>query len=576
MYSECTESCEQCSVGVVLCRRCVITCQLGRQVLYSAITTLEILCRGRTCVGSARTAANMLERLPAELLLHIADALGSLRDVDSLGRVCRQLYGVLDAYLYERNAARFRSDALVWAASHGQEATARKCIQTVGVDVNTTACIGNATSTSIPITGTTRRRQQQQQQLMSACHPLVLAVRHEHAAVVKALLAVDEIDVNWQDGGKGRTALAWAAAEGRAAMVELLLQLARGIDVNCVDIEARMTPLALAASRGHVAVVRLLLARPEVDVNLTGAAAAASAAAAAAAAAAATAATATATAPAAGVPPLDPQIARGYTPLMLALSAGHMEVARLILKRADVDVNVTSSEGWNALRLAILHERTGIAKALLRDGRMQVDAAVAAPQSGRLDTPLMMVVEQGNVELADILLKRNAAAAGAAVDMRDIYGNTPLLAAAKGGSVALFQILLDRTTRHGLQSVDREGNSCLALAVAHGHPALVEYLLSRVDELSPDLPNHAGETPLILAANRGFAVILKLLLDRAGGSVNVNHADNRGRTAWDHARLQGYKRHPRYKHYVAIQRLLSQKGARLKKRGMFRFSLVGP
>lgn len=42
-----------------------------------------------------------------------------------MARTCRGLYEVLDPYLYRHNARQSRSSALLWAADHRQEATAR-------------------------------------------------------------------------------------------------------------------------------------------------------------------------------------------------------------------------------------------------------------------------------------------------------------------------------------------------------------------------------------------------------------------------------------------------------------------
>ncbi|KAL2214826.1 hypothetical protein M432DRAFT_628747 [Thermoascus aurantiacus ATCC 26904] len=46
-----------------------------------------------------------------------------------MARTCRGLYEVLDPYLYRHNARQSRSSALLWAADHRQEATARKALE---------------------------------------------------------------------------------------------------------------------------------------------------------------------------------------------------------------------------------------------------------------------------------------------------------------------------------------------------------------------------------------------------------------------------------------------------------------
>ena len=68
----------------------------------------------------------------------------------------------------------------------------------------------------------------------------------------------------------GRTALHYAATNGRTAVVELLL--ATGAELNAED-DNKVRPLHTAAYAGHTAVVLLLLKEKEADVNATSAAA---------------------------------------------------------------------------------------------------------------------------------------------------------------------------------------------------------------------------------------------------------------------------------------------------------------
>ncbi|RAL07964.1 uncharacterized protein BO97DRAFT_332512, partial [Aspergillus homomorphus CBS 101889] len=70
-----------------------------------------------------------LVRLPTELMYMIVASLDFQHDINSLARSSRQLYAILNPYLYRRDSTQHESWALLWAAKHGKEATSRKCIE---------------------------------------------------------------------------------------------------------------------------------------------------------------------------------------------------------------------------------------------------------------------------------------------------------------------------------------------------------------------------------------------------------------------------------------------------------------
>jgi ankyrin repeat protein len=126
-----------------------------------------------------------LLNLPNELLRYISECLESERDINTIARTNRRLYSLLDIYLYDYNVQQSGSSALLWAAEHGQEATAQKLLKR---KANIQATNENAEA------------------------PLLLAAGNGHMEVVKMLL--DEgAEINAR-GDFHATALQAASAGG--------------------------------------------------------------------------------------------------------------------------------------------------------------------------------------------------------------------------------------------------------------------------------------------------------------------------------------------------------------------------
>lgn len=86
--------------------------------------------------------------------------------------------------------------------------------------------------------------------------PLMVAVIHNHSAVVSALIAAGaNIDARDEEG---RSALLFAAHKGLVDIVQMLL--AKGADPNTKSFNGN-SPLILAANFGHLEILRTLIAR---------------------------------------------------------------------------------------------------------------------------------------------------------------------------------------------------------------------------------------------------------------------------------------------------------------------------
>jgi uncharacterized protein len=318
-----------------------------------------------------------------------------------------------------------------------------------------------------------------------------------------------KVDAREQWGGQ--TALIWAAAQGQAPMVRLLL--AKGADPNAraavrdwqrrITAEGRpkdmnrggLTALLYAAREGHVECIRELI-KGRAALNLT-----------------------------------DPD---GTTPLVLALMNGHWDAAKVLIE-AGADVNQWDLYGQNPLYMAVdiktiesggrvelpSYDRTTaheVLQLLLAKGanpnlqlklrppfRNVPQDRLADPMLTTGATPLLRAAKAGDAESVKLLL-----AHGALVDLPNVLGHTPLMAAAGSG-------------RGNVPTRGRSKSEAQALETVR-----------LLKEAGADVNHRAvdGDAAVHGAAIHGWNEVLKLL---ASYGANLDVADKDGMTPIDYA-----------------------------------------
>lgn len=355
---------------------------------------------------------------------------------------------------------------LLLAALRGNEKVVAILIQQPDVDIDCRHPIGNRT-------------------------PLSWAAECGQDEVVKLLLDSPKcVDVNSLDINN-RTPLCWASGTGKDTVVELLLAAKQQVNFNCKDSEHGQTPLHWAVERGHVRVVELLLGVDGLDVECTN--------------------------------------NFDWTPLALAARDGQEEMVRMLVARADVEVDrVHARYRGTPLNYAAGFGHLAIVQFLLDTGRVVVDNQDRDSQTG-----LARAAASGFDDIVRLLLQY-----GADVNLPDDKDHTPLYWAAQHGNWEVVNTLL------GIEGVDvnrpdsQDRRSPLSIAAEYGNLEVVEALLAD-DRVVVDSPDNANRTPLSYGAESGVSDIVRMLLARAG--VDVNRKDsNLGQSPLFWAAEQGH------------------------------------
>ncbi|KAL4894088.1 ankyrin repeat-containing domain protein [Aspergillus ambiguus] len=306
------------------------------------------------------------------------------------------------------------------------------------------------------------------------------------AHIIQMLLTRVDMEPDIEDQS-GCTPLGWAAARGRDDACRVLLDYGAYIDHRD---HMKRTPLWYAVVNNHESVCVLLMERgAALDI-------------------------------------LDDQ---RRTPLFQAVLNGwHDQCCLLLTKGAKA--NIYDVEGSTPLVYAAAANRGRICQLLLEHGA----DINSRDREGR--SPLWLVREEAEIEHKELgyaalrwaVEKDDEDSAiilrhyGANLMSRDLYGRTPLHAAAMQGKSRLVEILLDETN---MDAKDYKGKTALRLAVDEGHESVVRLLLDKGADIHSR--GMRSRTPLERALGSEPSMIAQLFKEQNEGRLHPAEGSSR-------------------------------------------------
>ncbi|CAG9466439.1 unnamed protein product [Pedinophyceae sp. YPF-701] len=197
------------------------------------------------------------------------------------------------------------------------------------------------------------------------------------------------------------------------------------------------------------------------------------------------------------------------TPLIAACKDGRGKVVlQLVLHERDFDVNARDSSGRTALMHAVVRDHRHAVVHLVRDARVDINAADADDGT----TPLMAAIASGALETVDLLVHD----ARTDVLARDKQDATAILYAARHGNTHAVQAILARAPA-AIGAADAAGQTCLHAAAIGAADAAGRTCLHAAAESAP--------VDVVAAVLRGGAEVPSMFNEL------LNAKDRRGWTA---------------------------------------------
>ncbi|KAJ6120562.1 hypothetical protein N7523_004842 [Penicillium sp. IBT 18751x] len=446
-----------------------------------------------------------LLNLPTEILLMIADHCESQHDINSIVKVNRYLWGVINLHLYRYNIVHHEGKGLNRAALKDLPNSARNFIlagirdkiphwdrtplslasQLGNVPVLSTLLKAGASPNFHPKKGVEKYIWPSYRE-----SPLSLASAGGHEIAVK-LLIQHGADVNYKFEGETSTPLHMAALRGHNSVISLLL--GHGADAEAT-INESMRPLHSAFHSHHIDAFRLLLAKTKVQ---------------------------TSDIPdfiskwefLAAVMATDTESTinvnyreNGKPILHIAASGGYRDSAKILIGRG-ADIEAEDHKGMTALHVGVSRAQKDMVDLLLELGAdfTRTDHRGNTPLHHAADT--RRIWKLSKEAIATALLQK-----GADIEARNNHLETPLWHAVRKRSEDITRLLIEKGA--DIEPRNRRGETPFICAVRQKSPSVAQLLIEK--GCDTQVANNKGRTALDIAKSQVNMPMFRLV------SANVN------------------------------------------------------
>lgn len=212
---------------------------------------------------------------------------------------------------------------------------------------------------------------------------------------------------------------------------------------------------------------------------------------------------------------------KGYTPLHLAITSGHIEMIDELLKNPETDLNLLTSDCKSALQIALTSSKFStfdVALQIIKNGAETNDVD---SQSG--DNLLQFLTKAGAEDAAIFMCDH------VNLNHKNRQGLTALHLAAQGGYESLVKKMLMCGASPNAQSGVEEQKSALHYAIETNSNKVVQAFVdfreqAGTDDEKPDfnIKSESGDMPLSLAMSLRHNDLVPLLI-RGGADVNCRN-----------------------------------------------------
>eukprot|EP00833_Pecoramyces_ruminatium_P011921 jgi/Orpsp1_1/1185953/evm.model.c7180000096210.1 len=193
----------------------------------------------------------------------------------------------------------------------------------------------------------------------------------------------------------------------------------------------------------------------------------------------------------------------GYTPLILAISKGNIEIVKILINHG-ADINMMKNSD-SPLNLAIARNMEDIVHYLVEKGANIYKSSYSM-------TPLMNAVYYCNNKIAFYLIEK-----GADINKSFIYHTSPLLFAIKSCNKKFVKYLIEK------YNVDVNSSFPIMKAIELNNKTIVKYLVEAGADISKAYNNH---TPLSLAITCNAKCITRYLVEQGVNMDEWPHVES--------------------------------------------------